>query len=244
MSVTSKVPQASRETVSVPSQRDAVMDALLTAITGGRLKPGDKIPMAYVSAQLGVAVGTIREAVALLARMRIVDGRNHRRNLVATPTAPWLVALAAESMGLSMFSVELGIANATDAERHRFADAAAHARNVWAQSPVDLAVGAEEIWGLVTLLAGFSRNEDLATLLAEKRDALRFGVQHLTVRRNPAMITRALDDLAAAVRTSDRAEGADIIRDLYAFVINPLLDPSTEGTTTGQPDTTPHTGRR
>ncbi|MFJ4222979.1 GntR family transcriptional regulator [Microbacterium sp. NPDC089695] len=206
------------------SQRDVVVDAFLAAIDNGTLAPGEKLTVSTLAKQFGVAAATVREALAALNTLNLVEEQPNRPSRIVTPTPKWYVAMAAECAGLSIAATDLGIANATDEEREAFADHAARARAAWMAPTVDQLSASAAVWDLIQLLADWSGNRHIARLHEEKRHALAFGIAHLTRPRNAKMLISAVEALSVAVRMGDRDEGVDIVRDLYAFVTVPFLE--------------------
>ncbi|MCS3442188.1 GntR family transcriptional regulator [Microbacterium phyllosphaerae] len=210
--------------IRMPSQRDSVVEEFLKAIDTGALGPGAKLTVSALAKQFGVSAATVREALASLRTLNLIEEQINKPSRIVTPTAKWYIAMAAECVGLSIAATDLGVANATTAERETFAAAAASARAAWMASELDQFSAAAAVWDLLQLLAVYSRNRYLVELHQEKRHALAFGIKHLTQPRNPAMLISAVEALSVAVRMGDRDEAVDIVRDLYAFVTVPFAD--------------------
>jgi DNA-binding GntR family transcriptional regulator len=206
------------------SQRDVVVDAFLQAIDDGTLAPGDKMVVSKLATEFGVAAATVREALAALKTLNLIEEQMNKPSRIVTPTPKWYIAMAAECAGISVVATDLGIAYATDAQREAFAAAAAQARAAWMSDSIDQFAASAAVWDLIQLLADYSKNRYIAELHEEKRHALAFGIKHLSQPRNPTMLISAVEALSVAVRMADRDEGVDIVRDLYAFVTIPFAE--------------------
>ncbi|MFJ4223823.1 GntR family transcriptional regulator [Microbacterium sp. NPDC089695] len=202
------------------SRADAVVDSLARSIVSGEIAPGDPLSVSALTERLSVAPATVRAALSALESMHLIEPRFNRASVVTTPTPAWFVAVAAECVGLSTAAADLGLARATDAEIAAFTARAAEVSRLWVDAEQDQVAGAEGLWDLLDMLAGFSRNPHLRTLHAAKRRALVFGIRTLSRPRNPAMLRSVVDALVAAARTRDRVEATDIVRDLYTFVVD------------------------
>lgn len=204
------------------SRADAVVDSLSRSIASGDLLAGAPLSVTDLARRLDVAAATVRSALITLEAMHLVEHRPNRASVVVTPTPSWFVAVAAACSGLSVAAVELGIAQATDEQIVEFARRAAEVTELWSDEERGQIVGAEALWGLLELLATFSRNRHLASMHAEKRTALVLGMRSLARRRNPVMLRSAVDALVVAVQERDPMEAADIVRDLHAFVVDSI----------------------
>lgn len=208
----------------VSSRVDAVVDSLARSILTGELPPGDPLSVAALVRRLSVAAATVRAALSDLESMHLIEPRFNRASVVTTPTPAWFVAVAAECVGLSTAAADLGLAHATDAEIAAFLRRADEVAELWGHADKDQNIGAEGLWSLLDLLAEFSRNEHLRALHAAKRPALLFGIRSLSRSRNPAMLRSVVDALMVAARERDRMEAVDIVRDLYAFVVDGVTE--------------------
>lgn len=208
----------------VISRADDVVDTLASAIESGELGPGDPLSVSMLTQRLNVSAATVRGALGVLDGMHLIEHRMNRTSVVITPTPAWFVAVASECSGLSVSAVDLGIANATDEQVAEFETRAAAVRAFWETDEHDQIVGAEGFWGLIDLLAVFSRNQYLSALHASKRTALVFGIHSLSKPRNPTMLVSVIDALVLAVRSRDRLEATDIVRDLYTFVVDGVTE--------------------
>lgn len=208
----------------VRTRGQAVVDSLARSIESAELAPGDPLSVTDLAQRLNVAAATVRSALSALEAMHLVEHRANRASVVVTPTAAWFVAVAAECSGLAIAGADLGIAHATPEQLDRFAERAAEVTALWMTGDQDQVVGAEGLWDLLDMLAGFSRNPYLSTLYASKRTALVFGIRSLSRSRNPAMLRSVVDALVSAAHDGDRLEATDIVRDLFIF----LLDGVTE----------------
>jgi len=199
-----------------------VIERLRTDILEGTRAPGEALPVTKVAAQLGVSAPLVREAIAELARLHLIEDRTGRAYAVRTPTTPWFAAIAAEAAGLSVLATDLGIAHASTEQVAEFRSRAQLALDTWSESTVDRLAGAESIWDLIDLLAQYSRNHHLATLHHSKRDALVHGLRNLAHTRNryPHTVQITLQGFMEAVESGDRLEGIDIVRDLYAYLVD------------------------
>lgn len=207
------------------SRADAVVDSLARSIVSGELAPGAPLSVSDLTRRLSVAPATVRSALSALEAMHLIEPRFNRASIVTTPTPAWFVAVAAECVGLSVAAADLGLAQATDAEIARFLARADEVAALWSADDGDQIAGAEGLWDLLDLLAAFSRNPYLAALHAAKRRALVFGIRSLSRPRNPAMLRSVVDALVAAARERDRMEAVDIVRDLYTFVVDGVIEP-------------------
>lgn len=207
----------------ISSRTDDVVRFLAAAIERGELRPGDPLSVSSLSQRLAVSAGTVRAALGALDAMHLIEHRMNRASAVITPTPSWFVAVAGECSGLSVIGADLGIAQATDAQVDEFVRDAAAVRALWENEEHDQIIGAEALWELIDLLTAFSRNPYLSRLHASKRTALVFGIHVLSKPRNPAMLRSVVDALEVAVRSRDRLEATDIVRDLYTFVIDGIL---------------------
>ncbi|GGM37910.1 GntR family transcriptional regulator [Microbacterium saperdae] len=208
----------------VSSRADAVVDTLAAAIEAGDLRPGDPLSVSALTERLGVSAATVRAGLGVLDGMHLIEHRMNRASVVITPTPAWFIAVASECSGLSVSAADLGIAHATDAQLAEFVERSAYVRALWETDEHDQIVGAEGLWELIDLLATFSRNHYLRELHAAKRTALVFGIHALSKPRNPAMLRSVVDALVLAVRSRDRIEATDIVRDLYMFVIDGVVE--------------------
>lgn len=65
-----------REDAGKPSQTDRVVEAIMTMISDGTLRPGDRLPIEKaLSAQLEVSRGSLREGIRALAVLGVVETR-------------------------------------------------------------------------------------------------------------------------------------------------------------------------
>ncbi|WP_186307612.1 GntR family transcriptional regulator [Microbacterium sp. 1.5R] len=209
----------------VSSRADAVVDSLGRSILSGEIGQGEPLSVSALAQRLSVSAATVRAALAALESMHLVEPRFNRASVVTTPTPAWFVAVAAECVGLSATAVDLGLAHATDAEMNAFVERASEVAALWTDADQDQNVGAEGLWDLLDLLAAFSRNDYLRALHTAKRRALLFGIRSLSRPRNPAMLQSVVEALVAAARERDRVEAADIVRDLYTFVVDGVTEP-------------------
>ena len=216
---------AEPSTPHASSRVDAVVDSLARSIVSGELAPGDPLSVSDLTRRLSVAPATVRSALSALEGMHLIEPRFNRASVVTTPTPAWFVAVAAECVGLSVAAVDLGFANASDAEIATFLDRAAEVAALWSDADLDQVAGAEGLWDLLDLLAGFSSNAYLRALHAAKRRAMVFGIRMLSRQRNPAMLRSVVEALVVAARERDRVEAADIVRDLYTFVVDGVTAP-------------------
>lgn len=207
----------------ISSRTDDVVHTLAAAIESGELRPGDPLSVSALTQQLKVSGATIRAALGVLDGLHLIEHRRNRASVVITPTPAWFLAVAGECAGLSVIGVDLGIAAATDDQIAEFLRGGAAVRAMWESEEPDQIGGAEALWGLIDLLTSFARNPYLRRLHASKRTALAFGVRALSTPRNPAMLRSVVDAFEAAVRARDRAEAADIVHDLYTFVIEGIV---------------------
>lgn len=212
------------EIPQVSSRADAVVDTLAAAIESGELRPGDSLSVAALTPRLNVSAATVRAGLGTLDAMHLIEHRRNRTSVVITPTPSWFVAVAAECSGLSVMGADLGVAQATDAQIAEFVARAGVVRALWETDDHDQIVGAEAFYALLDLLTAFSRNPYLRALHASKRTALVFGIHTLSKPRNPVMLRSVVDALVLAVRARDRLEATDIVRDLYTFVIDGILE--------------------
>lgn len=212
-------------TPQVASRADAVVDSLARSIVSGELAPGEPLSVSDLAQRLAVAPATVRSALGALEAMHLIEPRFNRASIVTTPTPAWFVAVAAECSGLSVAAADLGIARSTDADIAVFVARAGEVAALWTDDDADQIAGAEGLWDLLDLLAEFSRNPYLASLHAAKRRALVFGIRSLSRSRNPAMLRSVVDALVAAARDRDRMEAIDIVRDLYTFVVDGVIEP-------------------
>lgn len=207
----------------ISSRTDDVVHTLTVAIETGELRPGDPLSVSALTQRLKVSGATVRAALGVLDGMHLIEHRRNRASVVITPTPAWFMAVAGECSGLSVIGVDVGIAQATDEQIAEFAREAEAVRALWETGERDQIVGAEALWELIDLLTGFSRNPYVSRLHASKRTALVFGIHALSKPRNPAMLRSVVDALEMAVRSRDRLEATDIVRDLYTFVIEGII---------------------
>lgn len=206
------------------SRTDAVVDSLAWSIASGELVPGEALSVSDLSRRLTVAAATVRSALGALEAMHLVEHRPNRASVVVTPTPAWFVAVAAECSGLSIAAADLGIARATDEQIAAFTRRAAQVSVLWAGEGESQLPGAEGLWGLLDLLAEYSRNPYLRDLHAAKRTTFVFGIRSLSRPRNRAMLRSVVDALVAAAHDRDRLEATDIVRDLYTFVVDGVTE--------------------
>lgn len=203
------------------SKRGSVVDAFLTAIDSQELRPGQKLTVSTLARQFGVSAATVREALATLKTLNIIEDQANRPSRVITPTSTWYVAMMAECAGLSCAATDLGIAHASEEQRSNFAAAAALVQSIYAAGASGQFATLADTWDLMQLLATFSKNRYIAHLHYEKRYALALGTRHLSRPLNLNMLLAAVDALSLAVRQCNRDEGVEIVRDLYEFVTVP-----------------------
>ncbi len=206
----------------VPTRLESVVEALTTKMEIGDLPPGAALKVSKLSKELDVAPNTVREAISILTAQHLVEARAHKSSVVATPTNAWLAAVVAECAGLSTLAATLGIARATPHERREFRVAAEHAITAWRAPLVDHRVASGLTWNLFQQLASFSRNQYLESMHAAKRPALVLGFTHLGRERNAAMVSNAIAELLDAVDDEAAHEGAEIVGDLYVYVLDDL----------------------
>lgn len=210
--------------ISVPSQRESVVNVLLAAIDEGRLGAGDLIAASTVAAELGVAPATVRDAWNTLRALRLLDEQANRTPSIVTPSRNWLRTLMAECSGLSVLAAEEGIGRGDSRDRVRFTRLADRAHVICADHDTSPVAVATTVWTLLQILAGYSRNKPLMLLHARKRHALRFGFRHFDSVLDRTVLAEAVDALGSAVHDGDRVEGAEIIRDMYTFTIVKLRE--------------------
>ncbi|MBT2495829.1 GntR family transcriptional regulator [Microbacterium sp. ISL-59] len=207
---------------SSPTRLQSVLEALINQLESGDLAPGDPLPLSKLTEELRVASNTVREAISILTAWHLVEARPHKSSVVATPTTAWLAAVLAESAGLSSLAASLAIPRTTPDQRKEFRAAAEEAMLAWKAPVVDSRRASGMTWNLFQLLATYSRNQYLAAMHAEKKPALVFGFKYLGRDRNATMVCNAIEALLDAVENNDRHEGADIISDLYVYVLDDL----------------------
>lgn len=207
----------------VATRLESVVEALTRKMETGELPPGAALTVSTLAKELDVATNTVREAISILTVQHLVEARAHKSSVVATPTRAWLAAVVAECSGLSTLAATLGIARATPSERRAFRVAAEQAITAWRAQSVDHRVASGLTWNLFQMLASYSRNQYLDAMHAAKRPALVLGFTHLGRERNAAMVTGAVADLLEAVDDGAAHEGAEIVGDLYAYVLDDLI---------------------
>ena len=206
----------------VPTRLDSVVEALNRKMETGELAPGAPLKISRLSKELDAAPNTVREAISILTARHLVEARPHKSSVVATPTEAWLAAVVAECAGLSTLATSLGIARATSAERREFRGAAEQAMAAWRAPRVDHRTASGLTWNLFQVLASFSRNPYLEAMHAAKRPALVLGFTHLGRDHHAAMVCGAIAALLEAVDSAAQHEGADIVGDLYVYVLDDL----------------------
>ncbi|MFJ6533325.1 GntR family transcriptional regulator [Microbacterium sp. NPDC091662] len=207
----------------VSTRLESVVEALTRKMEDGGLPPGAPLRVSRLSKELDVATNTVREAISILTVQHLVEARAHKSSVVATPTEGWLAAVVAECSGLSILAATLGIARATPGEREEFRAAAEQAMTAWRAPHVEHRVASGLTWNLFQMLASFSRNRYLEAMHAAKRPALVFGFTHLARDRNAAMVGTAIEALRDAVDDAAAHEGAEIVDDLYIYVLDDLI---------------------
>ncbi|MGV2900494.1 GntR family transcriptional regulator [Microbacterium sp. AGC62] len=207
----------------VPTRLESIVEALTRKMETGELLPGAPLRVSTLSKELDVAPNTVREAISILTAQHLVEARTHKSSVVATPTEAWLAAVVAECSGLSTLAATLGIARATPDERQDFRAAAEQAIVAWRAPLVDHRAASRLTWQLFQLLASFSRNHYLEAMHAAKRPALALGFLHLGRERNAAMVSNAIAELLEAVDDGVGHEGAEIVGDLYTYVLDDLM---------------------
>lgn len=203
----------------VATRLESVVEALTRKMETGELPPGAALTVSTLAKDLDVATNTVREAISILTVQHLVEARAHKSSVVATPTRAWLAAVVTECSGLST----LGIARATPSEGRAFRVAAEQAITAWRAQSVDHRVASGLTWNLFQMLASYSRNQYLEAMHAAKRPALVLGFTHLGRERNAAMVTGAVADLLEAVDDGAAHEGAEIVGDLYVYVLDDLI---------------------
>jgi len=207
----------------VPTRLESVVEALIHKMETGELPPGAALKVSTLSKELDVATNTVREAISILTAQHLVEARAHKSSVVATPTEAWLAAVVAECSGLSTLAATLGIARATPSERREFRAAAEGAIAAWRVPFVDHRVASGLTWNLFQMLASYARNQYLEAMHAAKRPALVLGFTHLGRERNAAMVSNAIAELLEAVDDEAAHEGAEIVGDLYMYVLDDLV---------------------
>ncbi|MDF2558974.1 MAG: hypothetical protein K0R99_420 [Microbacterium sp.] len=207
----------------VPTRLESVVEALTRKMETGELLPGAPLRVSTLSKELDVAPNTVREAISILTGQHLVEARAHKSSVVATPTEAWLAAVVAECSGLSTLAATSGIARTTPAERQEFRAAAERAIAAWRAPLVDHRAASRLTWQLFQMLASFSRNQYLEAMHAAKRPALALGFLHLGRERNAAMVSNAIAELLEAVDDGAAHEGAEIVGDLYTYVLDDLM---------------------
>lgn len=206
----------------VPTRLESVVEALTRKMETGELPPGAPLRVSALSKELDVATNTVREAISILTAQHLVEARARKSSVVATPTEAWLAAVVAECSGLSTLAATLGIARATPGERREFRAAAEQAITAWRAPLVDHRVASGLTWNLFQMLASYSRNQHLEAMHAAKRPALALGFSHLGRERNAGMVSSAIAELLEAVADEAAHEGAEIVGDLYMYVLDDL----------------------
>lgn len=92
---------------------DQVYAALMEAIAERRLRPGERLMLDDLAAQMGVSRTPIRDALARLAAEGLVQPTGRRGFRVTPPTAEDLTDLYRLRLMCELYAVEEGIANVT-----------------------------------------------------------------------------------------------------------------------------------
>lgn len=110
---------ASRQTL-----RDSVQQSIRSAILGGKLRPGQRIPEARLAAKLGVSRGPVREALASLLGEGLVR-KDARGVVVARLSRADLDEISSMRLILERLAVQLVVAKGTEEDFARLADSIA-----------------------------------------------------------------------------------------------------------------------
>jgi DNA-binding GntR family transcriptional regulator len=89
------------------STAEQVRDHITSLILNGELKPGSSLRENALASSFGVSRNTVREAVLLLERSRLIRHEMHRGAVVAMPTRDALVNLYDARRGLEVGAVSL-----------------------------------------------------------------------------------------------------------------------------------------
>jgi DNA-binding GntR family transcriptional regulator len=89
------------------STAEQVRDHITSLILNGELKPGSSLRENALASSFGVSRNTVREAVLLLERSRLIRHEMHRGAVVAKPTRDALVNLYDARRGLEVGAVSL-----------------------------------------------------------------------------------------------------------------------------------------
>jgi len=206
----------------VPTRLESVVEALHRKMENGELAPGAPLKVSKLAKELDAAPNTVREAISILTAQHLIEARPHKSSVVATPTEAWLAAVVAECAGLSTLAATLAIARATPEQRREFRVAAEQTMAAWRAPRLDHRAASGLTWNLFQVLASFSRNQYLEAMHAAKRPALVLGFTHLGRDHHAAMVCGAIAALVDAVDGEAQHEGADIVGDLYVYVLDDL----------------------
>ena len=96
--------------------RDVVFDRLVTAIGDGTLEFGERLNDDQLVAWLGVSRTPVREAIAKLAELGLVEIEANRYTRVVTPTAELFEDCSTTILGLWSLAATRGVATMSDAD--------------------------------------------------------------------------------------------------------------------------------
>lgn len=109
--------------VTAVSRKAAVIIEIRRSIVLGRLKPGDKLTEAGLTASLGVSRPTVREALNQLTREGLIVQEPYRGISVAEVTLDQIRDIAVVRVGLDMLAIDAILADDTGARLQRVRDA-------------------------------------------------------------------------------------------------------------------------
>lgn len=95
--------------LQVPTLVEAVVGQLRRLIVSGELKPGERLVEERLTARFGVSRPPMREALRVLERDGIVEGRQRRGFVVASMTAEDVREIYSLRFALERMAVELGV---------------------------------------------------------------------------------------------------------------------------------------
>lgn len=108
------------------SRKAAVIIEIRRSIVLGRLKPGDKLTEASLTASLGVSRPTVREALTELTREGLIVQEPYRGIYVADVTFDQIRDIAVSRVALDMLAIDAILADETGAKLEQV-------REVWSQ---------------------------------------------------------------------------------------------------------------
>ncbi|WP_354701798.1 HTH-type transcriptional regulator Mce2R [Paraconexibacter sp. AEG42_29] len=238
--------------MSVPNSSlvsEQVFATLLEALLAGRYAPGEKLPrQRELAADLGVTLGSLREALKRLEQMGLVEVRHGD----ATRVRDWRSSGGLDVLAHLLFrggTVDRGVLEdileartlmlrelAGLAATRRTADQAAELDRLaaeFATHPDDAAAAAHVDFAFFTAVTAAAGNLVFVLILNAIRDLYLGHVALVPVTAQPRELAPLYADLAAAIERRDdggaRATAADLAgrqRDLVAAALDSLLGPA------------------